>query len=308
LFELAEVGRGIIDVRGDLDDRQALTALVRDFRPEVVFHLAAQSLVLRSYEDPVETYRTNVLGTVHLLEAVRMTPGIRVVVNITTDKCYENREWDWGYRETDRLGGHDPYSNSKSCAEAVTAAYRHSFFHPEAIGRHGIVLASVRAGNVIGGGDWARNRLIPDVIRAFLNDETPQIRRPRAIRPWQHVLEPLNGYLLLAQRCWEVGSEFGEAWNFGPRDQEARPVAWIVEKLCELWGNDRSWQSDEQDYPFESRTLRLDCSKAIHRLGWTPRCSLEQALRMTVDWYRAYQQQADLRTVSLEQIEAYVRS
>jgi CDP-glucose 4,6-dehydratase len=273
--------------------------------PEIVIHMAAQPLVRDSYRLPVETYAINVMGTVHLLEAVRACNSVRVVVNVTTDKVYENREWIWGYRENEPMGGYDPYSNSKGCSELVTAAYRSSYFNPHDYARHGVAVATARAGNVIGGGDWASDRLIPDIIRAILAGEKVLIRNPGAIRPWQHVLEPLSGYLLLAQRLYDSGAAYAEGWNFGPEDEDARPVEWLVRKLCELWGEGAAYAIDDGEHPHEAHYLRLDCAKVRHRLGWAPHWSLEDALQSIVAWTRVYRQQGDLRAECLRQILAY---
>jgi CDP-glucose 4,6-dehydratase len=301
LFELAHVAVGMDSQSGDVRDLGALVAAMTRARPEIVIHMAAQTLVRYGYANPVETYATNVMGTVHVLEAIRRQTGVRVALMITSDKCYENREWVWGYREEEPFGGRDPYSNSKGCAELVTAAYRQSYFAPGA----DVALGSARAGNVIGGGDWAVDRLVPDTMTAFGAGRTVIIRNPQAIRPWQHVLEPLSGYLLLAERLWEKGAEYAEGWNFGPRDEDARPVAWVVERLATLWGEGANWECDFQAHPHEARFLKLDCSKARHRLGWSPRLPLEQGLAWTADWYRAHQLGHDLREVTLEQIERY---
>jgi CDP-glucose 4,6-dehydratase len=308
LFEVASVDRGMVASHlADIRDLPSLKAALRAGRPEVVFHLAAQPLVRHSYADPVETYATNVMGTVHLLEAIRASAGVRAVVNVTTDKCYENREWVWGYREGDPLGGHDPYSSSKGCAELVTAAYRDSFFNAAEHARHGVALATARAGNVIGGGDWAMDRLVPDMIRAFSRGEAVVIRSPQAIRPWQHVLEPLWGYLTLAERLWEHGPAFAESWNFGPNDQDARPVQWIVQRLVEQWGDGAAWQLDERPQPHEATSLKLDCSKARARLDWRPRWELGLALDRIVAWYRAYAQGEDMQALTLAQIAEFSR-
>lgn len=304
LFHVADVAAGMHCSRiGDIRDLTALQDLFATTQPEIVFHMAAQPLVRHSYQHPVETYSTNVMGTVHVLEAVRETASVRAVVNITTDKCYENREWCWGYRENEPMGGHDPYSSSKGCAELVAAAYRASFFAPNGQ----VALASVRAGNVIGGGDWAGDRLIPDMIRAFAAGESVLIRSPHAIRPWQHVMEPLGGYLLLAQRLFEEGSSYAEAWNFGPQDQDAKPVQWIVQRLMELWGDGASWRLDERPQPHEATYLKLDCSKAKNRLGWQPRMDLAAALEKIVVWYRAFERGEDMRALTLQQIQDYCR-
>ena len=308
LFNALGLGKSMRSILGDIRNLAAVEAAVDEFKPEVVIHMAAQPLVRYSYEHPVETYQVNVLGTVNLLEAVRHTPGVRAVVSVTSDKCYENREWIWGYREGDPLGGSDPYSNSKGCAEMVTNAYRRSFFAPAEIERHGVALASVRAGNVIGGGDWAADRLVPDIMRAFLAGEPAQIRRPEAIRPWQHVLEPVSGYLLLAQRLWDSGAAFASAWNFGPDLSDAKPVSWIADRLSNEWAGAARWTSQPGKHVHEAQQLMLDCSKARLRLGWRPRWTLERALTAVVEWFRAYQTGLDLREVTLAQIDAYNRS
>ena len=304
LFALARIGELIDSHLGDVRDGATLAEVVAAARPEIVLHLAAQPLVRESYRLPQETYATNVMGTVHLLEAVRRCDSVRAVVNVTTDKCYDNREWCWGYRENEPLGGFDPYSSSKACAELVSAAYRTSFFSA-AGAQSGVALATARAGNVIGGGDWAGDRLVPDCLRALLADAPVRIRNPHAIRPWQHVLEPLSGYLLLARRLYEAGAEFAEAWNFGPAETDARPVAWIVERLCGLWGESAGWQLDPGEHPHEANYLKLDCSKARTRLGWSPAWNLGEALEAIVAWTRAYKDGADLRAFTLSQIETY---
>jgi CDP-glucose 4,6-dehydratase len=307
LFEVAEVGKEMTSIIGDIRDLERLRAAFAEHRPEIVFHMAAQSLVRYSYIEPVETYSTNVMGTVNLLEAVRGMDSVKAVVNVTSDKCYENREWVWGYRENEAMGGYDPYSNSKGCAELVTASYRNSYFHPEKYKEHGVALASCRAGNVIGGGDWAEDRLIPDIMRAITQGEPVHIRNPHAIRPWQHVLEPLAGYLLLAQKLWEEGAAYGEGWNFGPNDEDAKPVSWIVERLTKVWGEGASWEPDGGDHPHEAHYLKLDCSKAKARLDWLPRWHLDETLGEIVDWQKKYQQGADMKAVTLEQIDIYLK-
>jgi CDP-glucose 4,6-dehydratase len=268
-------------------------------------HMAAQPLVRYSYQNPVETYATNVMGTVHLLEAVRHTPGVKAVVAITTDKCYENQEWVWGYREHEPMGGYDPYSNSKGCAELVCSAYRSSFFNPSAYAQHGVALASVRAGNVIGGGDWAQDRLIPDILTAFEQGNHVHIRNPHAIRPWQHVLEPLRGYLTLAERLFEYGPDYGEGWNFGPNDEDAQPVGWIVQRMAEMWGKGASWQIDSDKHPHEASYLKLDISKARSRLDWHPNLRLDEALKLIVDWAKQRHAGTDIRQLTLAQIQNY---
>jgi CDP-glucose 4,6-dehydratase len=305
LFEEAGVAVGMTSVIGDIRDLASVRAVVAEHRPEIVFHMAAQPLVRYSYAEPVETYATNVMGTVNLLEAVRLTPGVKAVVNITTDKCYENREWVWAYRENEPMGGYDPYSSSKGCAELVTSAYRQSFFNESDYVRHGVAIASVRAGNVIGGGDWAQDRLIPDILAAFEQGRVVHIRNPNAVRPWQHVLEPLRGYLTLAERLYCDGVTYAEGWNFGPNEQDAMPVGWIVDTMTTLWGDGARSQIDAGDHPHEATYLKLDISKARARLGWQPVLRLEPALRMIIDWSRQRQGGADVRALTLAQIHAY---
>jgi len=301
LFEQARVGEGMTSVIGDIRDLAVVRAAMDAADPEIVIHMAAQPLVRRSYDDPVETYATNVLGTVHVLEAARWAGSVRAIVNVTTDKAYENREWVWGYREDEPMGGHDPYSSSKGCAELVTSAYRRSFLADQ-----GVALASARAGNVIGGGDWAEARLVPDILRAFEQHTPVVIRHPHATRPWQHVLEPLSGYLVLAEHLWRDGHVVAEGWNFGPRDEDARPVEWIVEQLRSAWGDDAAWELDTGENPHEAGFLKLDISKARRRLAWTPLWDLATALDVTVQWHRSWVRGEDMRAVTLEQISRYV--
>jgi CDP-glucose 4,6-dehydratase len=311
LFDVASVEQGIASVIGDIRDGAKLTQAMQDAAPDIVFHLAAQPLVRRSYVDPVETYSTNVMGTVNLFEAVRQTFSVRAVVNVTTDKCYENKEWIWGYREDDPMGGFDPYSNSKGCAELVTAAYRNSFFNSATYSGRPVALASARAGNVIGGGDWAEDRLIPDILRAIQHGQCVNIRNPHATRPWQHVLEPLSGYLALAEKLFTEGAAFAQAYNFGPSEEDAKPVQWIVEQLTQRWGDDASWQLDGGMHPHEALFLKLDCSKARTTLGWTPRWHLGQALQAIIDWHKAHSAHSgsrNMRAVCLQQIADYSAS
>ena len=305
LFEVAKVGQGMTSIIGDIRDLPHLQKVFAEHQPEIVIHMAAQPLVRYSYLEPVETYSTNVMGTVHLLEAVRHTASVKAVVNVTSDKCYENREWAWGYRENEAMGGHDPYSNSKGCAELVTAAYRNSYFPSEKYQEHGVAIASGRAGNVIGGGDWAEDRLIPDMMRAIISNQPVSIRNPDSIRPWQHVLEPLSGYLLLAQKLYEEGSAFGEGWNFGPNDDDAKPVQWILDNLTKTWGDGASWKLDGGDHPHEAHYLKLDCSKAKMRLNWQPRWSLDKAIDQICVWHKAHLAGADIRAMCLQQINQY---
>lgn len=305
LFEVANVANGLTSITADLRDFSPLLEVMRQYQPEIIIHMAAQSLVRHSYINPIETYSTNVMGTVHVLEAARQTGSVKVLINVTSDKCYENQEWHWGYRENEKLGGFDPYSNSKACAELVTAAYRNSYFSAAEHAPHGIALASARAGNVIGGGDWAEDRLIPDIMRAILNGKPVLLRHPHAVRPWQHVLEPLGGYLLLAQELWKHGPLFAEAWNFGPDEQDAKPVSWIAGRLTEMWGTDTTWLLDSVKQMHEAHYLKLDCSKAKARLGWQPKWNLSQALEAIVAWYRAYQAQENMRDIMLKQITIF---
>jgi CDP-glucose 4,6-dehydratase len=308
LFEVAEVGKGMTSITGDIRDLEKLRAVFAEHKPEIVIHMAAQPLVRYSYIEPVETYSTNVMGTVNLLEAVRSTPSVKAVVNVTSDKCYENREWSWGYRENEAMGGFDPCSSSKGCAELVASAYRSSYFHPEKYQQHGVAIASARAGNVIGGGDWAGDRLIPDILRAITEGKPVNIRSPHAIRPWQYVLEPLSGYLQLAQKLYEEGTAYAEGWNFGPNDEDAKPVQWIVEKLTDAWGEGASWVVDDGEHPHEAHYLKLDCSKAKANLDWHPRWHLDKTLSKIVDWHRAHRDGKDMRSLSLSQIQQYANS
>lgn len=304
MFLEAAVDQGMSSELGDVCDFASLSNSMRSFSPEIVFHMAAQPLVRQSYQDPVQTYTTNVLGTVNLLEATRQCPDASAVVNVTTDKCYENREWVWAYRENDELGGWDPYSSSKSCSELVTFAYRSSFFYSaEAAG-----VASARAGNVIGGGDWTDSRLIPDILRAFDAGVPAVIRNPHAIRPWQHVLEPLSGYLLLAERLASGGQAWSEAWNFGPDYEDAQSVRQIADQLANLWGEKAVWQVDESQQVHEAQTLRLDSSKARSRLSWAPRWSLRESLEKTVEWHRCWKEGGDVKEASLAQIFSFMNA
>jgi CDP-glucose 4,6-dehydratase len=305
LFEVARIGDLIQHVEGDVCDQQRLQHAMQEFSPDLVLHLAAQSLVRRSYTEPVLTYATNVMGTVHILESIRHTDSVKAAVMITTDKCYENREWQWGYREKDRLGGHDPYSNSKACAELVSSAYRDSFFPADDLHSHGVAIATARAGNVIGGGDWACDRLIPDLMRGFSLNEKVLIRNPNAIRPWQHVLEPLRGYLQLAEKLLAGERGFATAWNFGPGEEDARPVKWIVEEIARQWSPTASWMLDEGPHPHEATYLKLDCARARNLLGWNPALKLSDALQLIVEWYKQWQAGSDMQKLTLDQIAAY---
>lgn len=305
LFEVAQVADGMTSITGDVRHLEYLQAVIADHRPEIIIHLAAQPLVRYSYEDPIETYSTNVMGTVNMLEAVRHSESIRVVVSITSDKCYENREWLWGYREDEPMGGRDPYSSSKGCAELIISAYRNSYFPAKGYQHHRVAVASTRAGNVIGGGDWAKDRLIPDIMAAIMENRPVIIRSPSAIRPWQHVLEPLNGYLCLAERLWAHGPKFAQAWNFGPNSEDAKTVSWIVEYLTSFWGEGARWGLDSAQHPHEDNYLKLDCSKARSLLGWAPKLRLSTALKWIAEWYRGYQQNKDMRCLTEEQITRF---
>jgi CDP-glucose 4,6-dehydratase len=306
LYEQANVAGAVrISTCADIRDFRRFKSAIAECRPDVVIHMAAQSVVRIGFKDPIETYSSNVMGTVHLLEALRQLGRSCVVVNVTSDKCYENREWDWAYRENDPLGGHDPYSSSKACAELVTSAYRDSYFHGEDSGGMRIAVANVRAGNVIGGGDWTSDQLIPDLMRSFLSGKTCMIRNPSAIRPWQFVLEPLRGYLLLAERLVEDAGGFSSSWNFGPDEADARTVAWIADELVSSWGNAASWRKDAGTHPPEARCLRLDVSRARTRLNWHPLLPLNLALDWVVEWYRAFQAGGDLPRLTRAQIERY---
>jgi CDP-glucose 4,6-dehydratase len=289
----------------DVRDSATLTAAIQHATPDIVLHLAAQPLVRYSYLAPVETYSTNVMGTVNVLEAVRSTNSVRAVINVTSDKCYANDNRAQGYTEQDAMGGHDPYSSSKGCAELVTSAYRDSFFNAAHYVEHHVALASARAGNVIGGGDWAADRLIPDILRAITEKQPVMIRNPHAIRPWQHVLEPLSGYLMLAQKLYTDGIAYAEGWNFGPQDDDAKPVQWIVEQLTQRWGDGASWQQDNNPHPHEAHYLKLNCVKAQQRLGWHPRWNLATALDEIIEWHKAYLSDRDMHEICLKQIDQY---
>jgi CDP-glucose 4,6-dehydratase len=305
LFKQARIDTLVRSIRGDVRDFAQLKSAIVECDPEVIVHMAAQSVVRHGYEEPIETYSTNVMGTVHLLEAVRQLRRPCAVVNVTSDKCYANQEWVWGYRESDEMGGHDPYSNSKGCAELVTGAYRDSYFSVDSLSQHGVALGSVRAGNAIGGGDWTADQLIPDLIRAFLDRRPCRIRNPSAIRPWQFVLEPLHGYLLLCEKLAEEGSRFASGWNFGPTHSDARPVSWIADTLATLWGDGASWTRDGSRHPGEAQLLRLDTSKSMTGLDWRPVLPLAQGLDWIIEWYQAFGVGDDVQSITCRQIERY---
>jgi CDP-glucose 4,6-dehydratase len=301
LFEVAGVAEGMHSINGDVRDLKKLTKCMVDFSPEVVIHMAAQSLVRRSYKDPVETYSTNVMGTVNLLEAVRKTVSVKVVINVTTDKCYENKEWVWGYREDDPMGGHDPYSNSKGCSELITRSYRNSFFNYPGAAQ----IATVRAGNVIGGGDWADERLIPDILKSFAKKKLAVIRNPSAVRPWQHVLEPLSGYLKLSELLYTHGVEYAGGWNFGPNDSDVKSVSVIVEYLVKRWGGGVGWIHDTSQQPHEAQLLKLDTSKARSNLNWSPKWNLYTSLDRIIEWQKDWLSDGDMKAMTLKQISDY---
>lgn len=305
LFRAASIATVLDDVRGDIRDTAKLTTSMSEFAPDVVFHLAAQPLVRRSYADPLGTYATNIMGTAHVLEAVRRTPSVRAVICVTTDKCYENREWIWPYRESDALGGHDPYSSSKACAEIVSAAYRSSFFPVVRMQEHNVAVATARAGNVIGGGDWSEDRLIPDLIRGFQTKRPVLIRRPDAERPWQHVLEPLHGYMILAGRLLAEPAKFASSFNFGPSAEDAWTVECVATAVARLWGEGASWERDPAPSVHEAHYLRLDSSRAHAELGWRPRLTVDEALKWTMSWYQSWRQGNDMLKGTEAQIVAY---
>ena len=303
LFDVARVAEGMEHRIVDIRDFASVKAQFDEFKPEIVIHMAAQPLVRYSYKEPIETYATNVMGTVHVLEAARHAGSVKAVINVTTDKCYENHEWDWGYRENEPMGGHDPYSSSKGCSELVTNAYRRSF-----LGQSGIAIASVRAGNVIGGGDWSVDRLIPDVLRAFEVNTPVVIRSPHATRPWQHVLEPLRGYLMLAQALYHDPKSYAEGWNFGPNDDDARPVSWIVDQMVGFWPGS-SWKLDQSvENPHEANYLKLDISKAKSKLHWRPIWSLSETLFQIVSWHKSWLSGMDMQKASIDEISKYMQS
>jgi len=301
LFTQANVAKNMDSEIGDITDLNHISESMKAFDPEVLIHMAAQPLVRLSYKDPVLTYATNVMGTVNVLEAARRCTNLKAIVSVTTDKCYENKEWAWGYRENEPMGGHDPYSSSKGCAELVTAAYRKSFFNEN----NTAFLASARAGNVIGGGDWAEDRLIPDILRAFEKNEPVIVRNPMSTRPWQHVLEPLSGYLVLAQHLFDEGSSYAEGWNFGPKDEDCKPVSWILDTMVDIWGNGAKWELDKNNNPHEAGFLKLDCSKAAIHLNWSPKWNLENTLESIINWHQNYLSQKNIQEQCLFEITKY---
>ncbi len=301
LFEIANVQKDIKSIEGDIQNYEILKETISKSEPEIIFHMAAQSLVIKSYSDPIETYSTNIMGTVNLLCAVKETKKPKVVVNVTSDKCYENNESLDGYKEDDPMGGYDPYSSSKGCAELITKSFRNSFFSSNT--ENNVALASVRAGNVIGGGDWAQNRLIPDIIRSIKNKEMIKIRNPNSIRPWQHVLDPLHGYIKLAEKLWE-DKTFSEGWNFGPDKKEVKPVSWIIEKFNELWKDKIIWKIENGEF-HEANNLILNCQKAKTKLQWNSKININTALKLTIEWYEKYFDNENMRKITEEQIEKF---
>jgi len=306
LFEAASVADGMDSILGDVRDYDHLREVIEKHDPSIIFHMAAQPLVRYSYENAIETYSTNVMGTVNLLEAVRHSNSVEAVVNVTSDKCYENKEWVWGYREDEAMGGYDPYSSSKGCAELVTSAYRSSYFSSDGVSSNqSTFIATARAGNVIGGGDWAEDRLIPDVITSFIKGRPVVIRSPNSIRPWQHVLEPLYGYIQLAEKLSNDGEKFARGWNFGPHDDDTATVGSVVERLASIWGGGTTWEMDGNNNPHEARYLKLDCSQARTHIQWRPCWRLDEGLTNTVEWFRAYKSGVDMRDFTLNQIKKY---
>jgi CDP-glucose 4,6-dehydratase len=301
LFEEAKVSEGMESEIGDIRNLEAVTKSMMAFNPDILIHMAAQPLVRLSYSEPVETYATNVMGTIHVLEAARKCENLKSIVAITTDKCYENKEWPWGYRENEPMGGHDPYSSSKGCCELLIASYRKSFFNTPTSPS----LASVRAGNVIGGGDWSDDRLIPDILRAFEKSESVIVRNPLSTRPWQHVLEPLSGYLVLAEELYLKGDLFAEGWNFGPKDEDCQSVEWILNSMIKSWGEGASWKLDVNNNPHEAGFLKLDCSKAAQQLKWEPKWNLEFTLKAIVNWHKAWMNKEDIKKECLKEIKLY---
>jgi CDP-glucose 4,6-dehydratase len=305
LFVEAKIGELITSTIGDIRNYNFLLETLKEIQPEIIIHMAAQPLVMESYRNPRETYEINVMGTVNLFDAARQISSVKAILNVTTDKCYENKEWHWGYRENEPMGGYDPYSNSKGCSELVTSSFRRSFFNPKEYSKHGVAVASARAGNVIGGGDWADDRLIPDFIRSISKGEKVKIRSPYAIRPWQHVLEPLTGYLTLCEKLFTEGPSFAQAWNFGPDDRDAQNVEWITKTICDLWGEGAQFEIDTNPQPHEANYLKLDCSKAKAELGWIPKWGIEKTLNSIVEWNKRFIEGKDMKNVTEMQIAEY---
>jgi len=306
LFEIAKVSEGMTSITGNIEDFTAIQKVLKENKPEIVIHMAAQSLVRKSYEEPINTFATNVMGTVNLLQAVKTTGSTLVLINITSDKCYENKGTEKAFSENSPMGGYDPYSSSKGCAELVTSAFRDSFFNLKEFDQHGCSLSSVRSGNVIGGGDWAKDRLISDIMNNISKRIPTQIRNTRSIRPWQFVLEPLFGYLILAQRMWEEGKEFSEPWNFGPDETDCKSVKWILEKISKELDDGFSWKEDTRDNPHEAEMLKLDCNKAKKRLGWKTKLDVNETIEWTVNWYKEYFKNSDMKQYTENQIDKFI--
>ena len=305
LFELADIENGMVSIMGDMRDYNKIEETIKEYKPEIVIHMAAQAILRESYSNPIETYATNVMGTVNLLESIRKVGNTKVILNVTTDKCYEPNDSSKGYSETDRLGGYDPYSNSKACSELVTSSFRNSFFNPKEFHKHGTSVATCRAGNVIGGGDWGKDRLIPDIMRSIQNNEIIKIRNPNSTRPWQYVLDLLNGYLMLVEKLWLYETEFSEGWNFGPLDNEDKTVKWIVEKIKSQLSKNIVYDFDNNSNLHEEKYLRLNCIKANSKIGWIPKLNLEQGLEWTTEWYKQHQQSNNMRNITDQQIEKF---
>ena len=308
LYEKANVSDGMVSLRQDICDHKAIIKIFQKYKPEIVFHLAAQALVRYSYDNPVETYETNVMGTLNILEGIRSIETVRSVILVTSDKCYQNTEREKGYSENDPMGGYDPYSSSKGAAELLISSYRNSFFPITSYEKHHTAIASARAGNVIGGGDWAQDRLVPDIIRSFQNLEKVKIRNPNAIRPWQHVLEPLSGYIKLAEVLFNNGAIYAEGWNFGPNEHDAKSVKSIVQRISELWGEKSSWYIDRSEKPHEATYLKLNCNKAFKKLDWKPKWSLDHALLKIVEWHKEELDTKECNELCLFQIDEYLNS
>jgi len=305
LFKLADVSKDMTSVMGDIRDFPSIQKIIQENQPDIIIHMAAQALVRESYNNPLETFSTNIMGTANVLEAVKNSKKTRVVINVTSDKCYENNSEQKSFSEDSPMGGFDPYSSSKGCSELITSAFRNSFYNLEEFNSHKLSLSTVRAGNVIGGGDWAKDRLVPDIINNIQKNESTKIRNTKAIRPWQFVLEPLSGYLLLAEKMWEEGNKFSQAWNFGPNDKDCKSVKWILEKISREWDDKVLWEDDTGENPHEASILKLDCEKAKNRLGWESKLNIDQVLEWTVNWYKEFLKNTNMKKYTEEQIDRF---
>ena len=305
IFELAKVSEGMTSIIGDINDFSLIQKVIEKNKPEIVIHMAAQSLVRRSYENPIETFATNVMGTANLLQSINTTKNTKVVINVTSDKCYENSGAETIFSEDSPMGGYDPYSSSKGCAELVTSSFRNSFFNAKEFDDHKLSLSTVRAGNVIGGGDWAKDRLIPDIINSISNRTPVRIRNIKSIRPWQFVLEPIHGYLLLVEKMWNNGKNFSESWNFGPEESECESVEWILKKISDECDDKFSWEYDIENNPHEAKILKLDCTKAKKRLGWNTKLNTDEAIKWTINWYQEYFKRSDMKACTENQIDQF---